>query len=420
VGQLATLIQYGISERATEEKVGVPMLRMNNLQADGWDLSDLKYIHLDPENLRRYQLQIGDLLFNRTNSKELVGKCEVFREPGPWVFASYLIRVRLKAGVLPTFVSTFLNAAAGRAQIDRVSRHIVGMANVNAQELRELQTPLPKLAEQRKLMEVIDKARVEQHRKLSEADTLLTSLDGWLLEQLGLTHVTVNPRRLFAVRLGAVRSRRLDAPAYQPFYEAGAKPQAIVRKLREVASVDENTAVPPANDSELVPYVGLPNCEQTEIREVALRPYSEVKGRSVVRPGDILFARIEPSVFNQKYVFVENLKGHEYAYTSTEFYVVRAKPGLQQAYLYATMFSSFLSAQVKGKTTGSSGRRRIDPELFRDLEIPIPSAAKQKAIAAEVVRRWETARRLRAEAASQWTKATTWFEEQLLGRSAIT
>ena len=74
-------MQYGICERATEENVGVPMLRMNNLQADGWDLTDLKYIQLGEEDLERYQLQPGDLLFNRTNSKELVGKCEVFHEP---------------------------------------------------------------------------------------------------------------------------------------------------------------------------------------------------------------------------------------------------------------------------------------------------------------------------------------------------
>lgn len=418
LGQLATFIQYGISERATEEKIGVPMLRMNNLQADGWDLTDLKYIQLGEEDLERYQLHSGDLLFNRTNSKELVGKCEVFRESGAWVFASYLIRVRLNAEVIPEFVSTFLNAPAGRAQIDRVSRHIVGMANVNAEELRELQIPLPNPGEQRRLMAVVEKARAARQRKLTEADALLTSLDSWLLEQLGLAPTAAVPRRVFAIRLKQVRGRRLDAPAYQPFYQAGVRPQTPIRKLGELATVDSNTAVPPENDSELVPYVGLPECDQTEIREVVLRPYSEVKGRSVVRPGDILFARIEPSVFNQKYVLAENLKGHDYAYTSTEFYVVRAKSGVEQAYLYAMMFCSFVFAQVKGKTTGSSGRRRIDSDLFAELQIPLPSEAKQKAISAEVVWRRETARRLRSEAASEWATAKAWFESELLGRPA--
>jgi hypothetical protein len=66
-------VQYGISERATEEPIGVPMLRMINLQDDTWDLSDLKYIHMTEREKKPYLLRTGDILFNRTNSKELVG-----------------------------------------------------------------------------------------------------------------------------------------------------------------------------------------------------------------------------------------------------------------------------------------------------------------------------------------------------------
>ncbi|HVU00017.1 MAG TPA: hypothetical protein VHE33_21130, partial [Acidobacteriaceae bacterium] len=72
IGEIVTLVQYGCSALATEEPVGVPMLRMNNLQNDGWDLRDLKYIALDADEVARYRLEAGDLLFNRTNSKELV------------------------------------------------------------------------------------------------------------------------------------------------------------------------------------------------------------------------------------------------------------------------------------------------------------------------------------------------------------
>src|SRR6187402_975326 len=121
LGSLATYIQYGISERANTSGLGVRMIRMNNLQANGWDLSELKHIELLAADLKRYRLEKGDLLFNRTNSKELVGKCEVFSEEGDWVFASYLIRVRLDPDrAIPGFVSAFLNSPAGRMQIDQV------------------------------------------------------------------------------------------------------------------------------------------------------------------------------------------------------------------------------------------------------------------------------------------------------------
>lgn len=68
LGSVVSLVQYGCSSLATELPVGVPMLRMNNLQDDGWDLRELKYINLGPDELERYRVVPGDLLFNRTNS----------------------------------------------------------------------------------------------------------------------------------------------------------------------------------------------------------------------------------------------------------------------------------------------------------------------------------------------------------------
>lgn len=212
--QLLTRAQYGISELATSEHKGLPILRMNNLQAEGWDLSSLKYIELQPKEVARYLLQPGDILFNRTNSKELVGKCEVFREAGAWVFASYLIRVTVNSGkVLPDFVSLFLNTPAGRAQIDRVSRQIVGMSNVNAEELQDLIIPLPSLSVQRTLIVEMEAAREARRQKLLKADELLASLGPYTLATLKIDLPRTDPRTCFAIHLGGPTSReRLPEP----------------------------------------------------------------------------------------------------------------------------------------------------------------------------------------------------------------
>jgi type I restriction enzyme, S subunit len=410
-------VQYGSSDLANSEGRGLRMIRMNNLQADGWDFSDIKYVPLGLAAARHYRLKHGDVLFNRTNSKELVGKCEVFRERGVWVFASYLIRVRFNEKVLlPDFAATFLNTSAGRLQIDRTSRQIIGMTNVNAEELQSLVIPLPDTTKQAELVASMDAARETRRAKLAEAEALLAGLDGFLLDILGLTLPPEDGRKTFAVTSQQLLGRRIDPPAYQPIFAKGHPPKTPLRPLREVADLDANTLTKPAEEATLVPYVGLPECEQTEVREIVMRPYSEVKGRSVVRPGDILFARIEPSVFNQKYVFVEDLKGHPAAYTSTEFYVVTARSAeVNVHYLYAMFFCSFVFAQAKGKTTGSSGRRRLDPEMFAELQIPVPLPSVQETVAIEVRRRREEARRLRTEAEAAWQAAKRWFEDQLLG-----
>jgi type I restriction enzyme S subunit len=157
IGAVEERLQYGCSKRATVEPIGVPILRMNNLQANGWMLDDLKYVELTDKELASWMLEAGDIVFNRTNSKELVGKCEVFREPGTWVFASYLMRLKVdRHKADPDFVSAFLNGPTGRAQIDRESRQIIGMSNINAEEIRTLRVPLPKPGIQKHLVAELD------------------------------------------------------------------------------------------------------------------------------------------------------------------------------------------------------------------------------------------------------------------------
>jgi hypothetical protein len=136
LGELCTMVQYGCSALSSAEPNGWPIIRMNNLQKEGWDFSDLKYYAPSDEEAASYRVERGDILFNRTNgSRELVGKCEVFDEQGDWLFASYLIRIRVdQTKARPQFIAQFLNTKAGRALILRSSRQIL-MSNINAQEI---------------------------------------------------------------------------------------------------------------------------------------------------------------------------------------------------------------------------------------------------------------------------------------------
>jgi hypothetical protein len=266
------------------------------------------------------------------------------------------------------------------------------------------------------MVEEMEAARESRRRKLEQADALLTGLDTFLLDHLGLTVPEERGNKAFAVRLADLRGHRMDAPAYKPFFTKDQTPKTPVKPLLSLAEIDPPTGKKPSDETSLVPYVGLPECDLTDIREIAMRPYSEVKGRGAFITGDILFARIEPSVFNKKYVFAEDIKGHDFAFTSTEFYVVRPRENTNRYFLYAMFFCSFVFAQVRGKTTGSSGRRRIDPELFGSLIIPVPPKAMQNEIAKEVTRSRLEARRLSEEAAREWEEAKAHFEERLLGR----
>ena len=166
VEQLSTRVQYGSSAKTNENSTGVPVLRMGNIQEGKLDFEKLKYLPKSHDEFPELLLARGDLLFNRTNSAELVGKTAVFKDTlQPCSFASYLIRVRFGNGCLPDFVSYFINSVFGRAWIADVVSQQVGQANVNGTKLQALAIPLPQFAEQTRIV-------AEVERRLSVVEEL--------------------------------------------------------------------------------------------------------------------------------------------------------------------------------------------------------------------------------------------------------
>jgi type I restriction enzyme S subunit len=170
VRAVALLIEYGTSKKADRDVSGVPVLRMGNIQDGKVDTEELKYCPPDRE-IHRLMLQDGDLLFNRTNSPELVGKAAVFHENAPMSFASYLIRVRFAEGVADAdFVNYWINSAWGRMWASHVKADGVSQSNINGSKLGAMPLPLPPFAEQQEIVR-----RVEA--LLERADRLTTAIN---------------------------------------------------------------------------------------------------------------------------------------------------------------------------------------------------------------------------------------------------
>jgi len=157
VGEVVTRIQYGSSEKATEDASGVPVLRMGNIQEGSLIFEDLKYYPEGQPQLNDFMLDPGDVLFNRTNSAELVGKTAVYEHWHPQAtFASYLIRAKVNDRIYdPHILAFFINSYYGRRYIASVVSQQVGQANVNGTKLSAMQIPFPSLPEQKAIAEEI-------------------------------------------------------------------------------------------------------------------------------------------------------------------------------------------------------------------------------------------------------------------------
>lgn len=160
--ELLNSCQYGLSEKSSKEPIGYPMLRMNNIHNSTLDISDLKYINIDEKTFQKYKLNKGDLLFNRTNSKELVGKTALFDIEGKFTFASYLIRVEINYNKADKRYLNFLfNSSILQYQKNLVSRQITGQANINAQEMQDFLFPYPSLKKQIEIADKIESLKEE-------------------------------------------------------------------------------------------------------------------------------------------------------------------------------------------------------------------------------------------------------------------
>ena len=158
VCEVCSNIQYGSSQKSSPSgKIAV--LRMGNLQNGRIVLDKLVYT-TDPKEIEKYPLEYNDLLFNRTNSKELVGKVAIYKNEIPAIYAGYLVRLH------PILIdSDYLNYVMQSQYYwiycQNVRSDAIGQSNINAEKLKRFVFPLPPLQEQRRIVAIISRIMVK-------------------------------------------------------------------------------------------------------------------------------------------------------------------------------------------------------------------------------------------------------------------
>ena len=258
-------------------------------------------------------------------------------------------------------------------------------------------------------MAAMDAARAERKANLADADALLSGIDDYLLDTLGITPPAADTRRVFAISLAQMQSSgRIDSDYYHPERLRALRlldtvpPDLTVSRLADAVSF-ERDQIDAAGDNYLgMAQVSSHTGELTDTTDTA-------SGKCYVfQPDDVLFSRMAPALNK---VYCAEMSG----YCTTEFHVLRVTdpPALLPEYLAAILRSRLIRAQTIHMTTGST-RPRLAFDDVANLKVPVPAPAVQAAIAAEIRRRRHEARRRRTAAQSGWQAAKAWFEAQLL------
>lgn len=219
IGKYLLESQYGISKDMNLDRIGYPIYRMNEIHDMLCDLSTEKCVDIDTLDGDKYTLKDGDVLFNRTNSYEFVGRTGVYYYTGTsHVFASYLVRFRPNQEyIFPEYLASFLSTKYGISEIKRRARQSVNQTNVNPEEVKEIPIPLLNKELQGKIREVFyraHQARLSAQSTYKKAEKVLHSI-------FSFNDVVVN-QKTYAIKTlkeSFTTSGRLDAEYYQPKFD---------------------------------------------------------------------------------------------------------------------------------------------------------------------------------------------------------
>ncbi len=398
------------------------MLRMLNLQNEIWELGDLKHIDFNDVDFKRYKVNDGEILFNRTNSKELVGKCAVFNEPGDFVYASYFVKLIIDHSQLnPYYVSFLINSDLGRLQIDAVSRQIAGMTNINAQEIKGLKLPFPPLSHQETIANAYRKAIEKRESTISEVNRLLASIDDYLLNELGINmppepENTIENRK-FRTSYSKVFGDRLD-----PYYN-----QDYFYQIKEAVKDSGYPSVFIKDTMQGLMIKGyLPKQEEKKGDNKVVQ-INSINRDGTINLDDLLTAQDVFSSFHKLkqddiLVVITGATIGKIGYWSYEgdyflggdIVKFQTEPNqFDPFYVYAYLRSKPSQVEIKRNITGATNGH-LAPEDVKHILIPKPPIEKQREIAEIIRQKTHQAYDLQRQAISEFQQAKKEIEQLIL------
>ena len=339
-------IQYGCSEKSDEKPIGYKTFRMNELvNGNTIDNGIMKYTNTSEKEFLKYKLVHGDLLFNRTNSYEHVGRTGIFLfNEGDYMFASYLMRISVnRAIVVPYYLNSLMNADLFQKQVKVYATKAVGQANINATSLSNIEFPIPPLDEQKQIA------------------TLFQSIE------TAIAAVEVEEGKLKALQKNLTKGL-MSTPSV--FGHVLTKKNCTLCTFEDIADCDKKPLV----ENDITRFIGLENIEPENFQ---LQGSGNIEDGTTFTKrftkGDVLFGKRRAYL---KKVAIADFDG----LCSADILVLRAKTNKILPDLLPYYVSSEAFIQQAVSTSAGSLSPRTKWKDLSVLEISLPDLATQTKI----------------------------------------
>ena len=347
IGDLCERLQYGLSAPMNTDSDGYRCFRMNEIiRGRMHDGGAMKCVPLSEAEYRKYRLQVGDVLFNRTNSYEHVGRTGLFTLPGDYVFASYLVRLTIKReAALPEYVNTVMNSAIFQTRVKKLASRAIGQANISASNLAKFPIPVPPLEEQRAIV-----TEVESYRRVVD----------------GCAALLASYKAAFMQADGWPRIKLADLCAGYKAAKPERAPEVFLDYI-DIGSIDNKR-------------FALTGTKRLKWSEAPSR------ARKIVAAGDTLFSLTRPYLKNIALVPDAN-DGH---ICSTGFAVLRPKARIiLPEFLYFSCLDEAFVTAANDKASGATYPAITETELL-SIAIAVPNLETQRNIVTELMREQAT------------------------------
>ena len=377
---------------------GIACLRMYNINDGKIVWENIKRMRLSEEEVDDYQLLPGDLLVNRVNSRELVGKAAVIPQGmGKSVFESKNIRVRIRREAASPEYANYALLLGGQRHFTQNAQQVVGMASISQPQIADFPLPLPPLA--------------EQQRIVAKLEVLLGKVDAC---RKRLLKIPVILKRFRQSVLAAACSGRLTADWREQnpsdtFDEVADELPGGWKTVcvgEAIESLKYGTAQKCGYEKLGVPVLRIPNVANGTIDHADLK-YADLplKERSQLQlhPGDILLIRSNGSVslVGKCALVRETERGFAYA-----GYLIRLRPNpavVEPEFLNMALSSFDIRLQIELDARSTSGVNNINSEEVKALHFNLPPLPEQH----EIVRRVDALFALADQIETRYTKAKT-------------
>ncbi|WP_438451339.1 restriction endonuclease subunit S [Vibrio alginolyticus] len=357
LADLLDLSQYGLSVSSVENGQ-YPMFKMNNFRNGFMSEKGVDTVNLDETEFDKYRLEYGDILFNRTNSIDLVGKTGIFTLEGDYVFASYLVRLKVNRDIAdPFYLNYFMNFDATKLRLRSLATKAVSQANINPTQLKKLlKVPLLPLSEQRKIAQILstwDKAIATTEKLI---DTSKQQKKALMQQLLTGKKRLVNPE---------------TGKAFEGEWERHA--------MSDLAFIDRKSLGKKTPDDFKFQYISLSDVavgsisKELEVHKFASAPS---RARRVIQEGDILLSTVRPNLKG----FAKVSGNHADCIASTGFSVLTPKKRVSGDYIYQYIFSSHVTGQIDSLVVGSN-YPAINSSDVAGLKVYCPTYEEQQKIA---------------------------------------